>query len=140
MVDVGDSTRLRWQEFQIGIQSRHSARTLRAHRSAFARGARTGVFMTSSAAKTASKLPAGASEGSGPSGRVRPLGIPIRGGCLALQGEGVPLCRLPEGAKSAITYDHYTVLRIIEDGSGLPGLGEASWPRTRTMTDLLTGS
>src|SRR5205807_3559934 len=44
-----------------------------------------------------------------------------------------------KGTSSSATYDHYSVLRTIEDGFGLPRLGEASCSCTPAMTDLLTG-
>ena len=43
-----------------------------------------------------------------------------------------------KGARSSVAYDHYSVLRTIEDGFGLPRLGEASCSCTQPMTDLLT--
>ena len=49
--------------------------------------------------------------------------------------------RHPGGARAAATssvaYDHYSVLRTIEDNWGLAELGNASCSCTRPMTDLL---
>jgi phospholipase C len=44
-----------------------------------------------------------------------------------------------KGATSSVAYDHFSVLRTIEDGFGLPRLGEASCSCTQPMTDLLAG-
>ena len=41
------------------------------------------------------------------------------------------------GARSMRPYDHYSLLRTIEDLLGLPRLGGAALPSTRPMTDLL---
>jgi phosphatidylinositol-3-phosphatase len=41
------------------------------------------------------------------------------------------------GARSMTPYDHYSLLRTIEDLWGLPKLGGAGSPSTRPMTDLL---
>jgi hypothetical protein len=41
------------------------------------------------------------------------------------------------GARSTTPYDHYSLLRTIEDLLGLPRLGGAALPSTRPMTDLL---
>jgi phosphatidylinositol-3-phosphatase len=41
------------------------------------------------------------------------------------------------GARSMTPYDHYSLLRTIEDLLGLPRLGGAALPSTRAMTDLL---
>jgi phosphatidylinositol-3-phosphatase len=41
------------------------------------------------------------------------------------------------GARSTTAYDHYSLLRTIEDLLGLPRLGGAALPSTRPMTDLL---
>jgi hypothetical protein len=41
------------------------------------------------------------------------------------------------GARSVTPYDHYSLLRTIEDLLGLPRLGGAALPSTRAMTDLL---
>jgi phosphatidylinositol-3-phosphatase len=41
------------------------------------------------------------------------------------------------GARSMTPYDHYSLLRTIEDLWGLPRLGGAALPSTRAMTDLL---
>ena len=41
------------------------------------------------------------------------------------------------GARSAVPYDHYSLLRTIEDLWGLPRLGSAACPCTTAMTDLL---
>jgi hypothetical protein len=41
------------------------------------------------------------------------------------------------GARSMTPYDHYSLLRTIEDLFGLPRLGGAALPSTRPMTDLL---
>lgn len=42
-----------------------------------------------------------------------------------------------KGATSSVAYDHYSVLRTIEDNWGLTELGNASCSCTRPMTDLL---
>jgi hypothetical protein len=44
-----------------------------------------------------------------------------------------------EGTRSAVPYDHYSLLRTIEDLWGLPRLGYAASPSTQPMTDLLRG-
>lgn len=44
------------------------------------------------------------------------------------------------GATSSVAYDHYSVLRTIEDAFGLPELGQAACPCTAAMTDLLVPS
>jgi hypothetical protein len=41
------------------------------------------------------------------------------------------------GVRSTTPYDHYSLLRTIEDLWGLPRLGGAALPSTRPMTDLL---
>jgi len=41
------------------------------------------------------------------------------------------------GARSMTPYDHYSLLRTIEDLLGVPRLGGAALPSTRPMTDLL---
>lgn len=41
------------------------------------------------------------------------------------------------GARSMVPYDHYSLLRTIEDLLGLPRIGGAALPSTRAMTDLL---
>jgi hypothetical protein len=41
------------------------------------------------------------------------------------------------GVRSMTPYDHYSLLRTIEDLWGLPRLGGAALPSTRAMTDLL---
>jgi hypothetical protein len=41
------------------------------------------------------------------------------------------------GARSVVPYDHYSLLRTIEDLWGLPRLGWAGCPCTNAMTDLL---
>ncbi len=41
------------------------------------------------------------------------------------------------GVRSMTPYDHYSLLRTIEDLLGLPRLGGAALPSTRPMTDLL---
>jgi hypothetical protein len=41
------------------------------------------------------------------------------------------------GARSMLPYDHYSLLRTIEDLWGLPRLGSAACPCTNAMTDLL---
>ena len=41
------------------------------------------------------------------------------------------------GVRSMTPYDHYSLLRTIEDLFGLPRLGGAALPSTRPMTDLL---
>lgn len=41
------------------------------------------------------------------------------------------------GARSLVPYDHYSLLRTIEDLWGLPRLGYAAAPYTHSMTDLL---
>jgi hypothetical protein len=41
------------------------------------------------------------------------------------------------GVRSLTPYDHYSLLRTIEDLLGLPRLGGAALPSTRPMTDLL---
>jgi hypothetical protein len=41
------------------------------------------------------------------------------------------------GTRSVVPYDHYSLLRTIEDLWGLPRLGYAASPSTQAMTDLL---
>ena len=43
----------------------------------------------------------------------------------------------PQGMTSPVAYDHYSVLRTIEDNWGLTQLGNASCSCTQPMTDLL---
>jgi len=42
-----------------------------------------------------------------------------------------------KGATSSVAYDHYSVLRTIEDNWALAELGNASCACTQPMTDLL---
>jgi hypothetical protein len=42
------------------------------------------------------------------------------------------------GYRSAIAYDHYSLLRTIEDGLGLPALGGAACDCAPAMTDFFT--
>jgi len=70
-------------------------------------------------------------EGSGTAGCC--AGSAAGGHVVAIvAGQGVK-----KAATSAVAYDHYSVLRTIEDNWGLPELGNASCSCTRPMTDLL---
>jgi hypothetical protein len=44
------------------------------------------------------------------------------------------------GRRSSVSYDHYSLLRTIEDGFGLPRLRRAGCPCTPSLTDLLQAS
>ena len=44
------------------------------------------------------------------------------------------------GGRSSVPYDHYSLLRTIEDGFGLPRLRLAACPCTRSLTELLRAS
>jgi hypothetical protein len=64
-----------------------------------------------------------------------------RGCCGVAKGGHIVTMIAGPGARAGVTsmrpYDHYSLLRTIEDLWGLPRLGGAALPSTLPMTDLL---
>jgi phospholipase C len=62
------------------------------------------------------------------------------GCCAHAKGGHIPMIAAGpaarRGARSSVRYDHYSLLRTVEEGWRLPHLGEAGCPCTRSMRDL----